>query len=381
MTAIATTKVSRLRAYLQLMRPANIVTAWADILAGYAATGLISLDSTTSLSSYSPPHSSLAWLLLSTSGLYAAGVVFNDIFDADLDAIERPERPIPSHQVSMVGAISLGIVLLTIGIVAAAQVSSLSLGIAAIIATLALLYDKLGKHQTTLGPINMGLCRAANLLLGVSAAETLTHLPWLLPLIPLSYIGAVTAISQGEVNGGKPRTSWLALGLLTAAIVLLIGLSAWPNVKPVSLLPFTALLIGLVYQPFISATVPTTTTATTILLPTIRTQPLSELAANKSDVNKSDANKSDPSEPTPKELVKSVSNGLEPYASKFYKVEHDEPNVIPISNIRAAVKAGILSLIVLDAAISAGFASWPYGLLVLALLPLSRALARLFAMT
>jgi 4-hydroxybenzoate polyprenyltransferase len=49
--------------------------------------------------------------------------------------------------------------------------------------------------------------------------------------------------------------------------------------------------------------------------------------------------------------------------------------------VRQAVKSGVLSLIVLDAAIAAGFAGWPYGLAVLGLLPLSIALARLFAVT
>ena len=32
--------------------------------------------------------------------LYAAGMVLNDAFDAELDARERPERPIPSGRIS-----------------------------------------------------------------------------------------------------------------------------------------------------------------------------------------------------------------------------------------------------------------------------------------
>ena len=35
------TSYQQLRAYLQLMRPANIITAWADILAGFAASGAV----------------------------------------------------------------------------------------------------------------------------------------------------------------------------------------------------------------------------------------------------------------------------------------------------------------------------------------------------
>jgi 4-hydroxybenzoate polyprenyltransferase len=49
--------------------------------------------------------------------------------------------------------------------------------------------------------------------------------------------------------------------------------------------------------------------------------------------------------------------------------------------IRSAVKAGILSLVVVNATVASCFAGGLYGLLLLALLPLSMALARLFAMT
>jgi 4-hydroxybenzoate polyprenyltransferase len=78
-------------------------------------------------------------------------VVFNDVFDARLDAVERPERPIPSGRASLQGATILGIVLLLVGVVAAAFVSAFSGVLAAGIAVLALVYDKYGKH-TPLGP-------------------------------------------------------------------------------------------------------------------------------------------------------------------------------------------------------------------------------------
>ena len=48
---------------------------------------------------------------------------------------------------------------------------------------------------------------------------------------------------------------------------------------------------------------------------------------------------------------------------------------------RTAVRAGVLSLIVLDAALAAAFAGPLYGAAVLALWPVSLRLARLFAVT
>jgi 4-hydroxybenzoate polyprenyltransferase len=50
-------------------------------------------------------------------------------------------------------------------------------------------------------------------------------------------------------------------------------------------------------------------------------------------------------------------------------------------NIGKAVKAGIIALIVMDAALAASFAGWLYALFILLLLPVSRLLARTFAVT
>jgi 4-hydroxybenzoate polyprenyltransferase len=60
------------------------------------------------------------------------------------------------------------------------------------------------------GPINMGLCRAYNLLLGMSVYElgVLEHFPVI--LIPLIYIAAITLVSRGEVHGGKTTTLYFA---------------------------------------------------------------------------------------------------------------------------------------------------------------------------
>lgn len=137
------------------MRPANIVTAIADIMLGYAASGAL-----LSLSLWENGFEAanlylLGWLVLATIGLYGGGVVFNDVFDAELDRVERPERPIPSGRASLAGASILGLVLLVGGVLAAWQVSVASAAIALAVALLALLYDWKGKHHTFLGPINI----------------------------------------------------------------------------------------------------------------------------------------------------------------------------------------------------------------------------------
>ncbi|MGB3296320.1 MAG: hypothetical protein WBB01_25315, partial [Phormidesmis sp.] len=216
----------------------------------------------------------------------------------------------PSGRASLTGAVCLGTALLLGGVGAAAQVSPLSLGLAGLIAIAALTYDRYSKHHSLLGPVNMGLCRSGNLLLGISAAAIQVQTLWFLAAIPLAYIGAITAISQGEVNGGQRRTGIVALCLLGGVIGALLALGLLPGVQAITLWPFGLLLAGLVVPSFWRAA----------------KMPTAEMS-------------------------------------------------------RAAVKAGVLSLIVLDAALASGFGGWLYGLCVLALLPLSAGLARLFVVT
>ncbi|MEH2444819.1 MAG: UbiA-like protein EboC [Nostoc sp.] len=241
------------RGYLELMRPANIVTAWADILVGFAASGgmiftkLINGEASFSI------LITLAWLLLATTGLYGGGIVFNDVFDAELDAKERPNRAIPSGRVSRQNATLLGNILFAIGIIAAFQVSWLSAAIAIFITLSCLLYDTLAKHHPFFGPLNMGLCRGSNLLLGVSAVPAIIGERWYLTLIPILYIAAITAISQGEVHGGKKITGVLALLLIAIVLMAVLALGLLGEYTAIAALPFAVLLAIRVLPNFIKA--------------------------------------------------------------------------------------------------------------------------------
>ena len=250
MPADVASPVSRLRAAVQLVRPANIVTAWADIGAGVAASGLVG-----GLSGLAEPAAgeTLAWLLIATTGLYGGGVVLNDVFDAALDARERPERPIPSGRVPQAVAAWLGGGLLLLGVGAAAQVSWLSGALAVGIAAGAVFYDAVGKHAGWWGAANMGACRGGNLLLGVSAVPAAVATLWPLGLIPVAYITAITAVSQGEVHGGRRRTGWGALGLMALVMssALLLGFHA--RYAAGAALPFLVGLGAWVVPPFVRA--------------------------------------------------------------------------------------------------------------------------------
>lgn len=288
--------------YLQLLRPPNLVTAAADILAGFAVAGLTNLRA-------------LPWLLVASIGLYGGGVVLNDVFDRNLDARERPERPLPSGRVTLRSAALLGVNLLIIGIAAASMSSGLSAMLALLIAVCVVFYNAFGKHIRIVAPLNMGACRGLNLLLGISAVPATVGESWYLALIPVAYIGAITLVSAGEVHGGNRGTMLFALALVG---VIIFALAALSLTFPYSLLPFKffALLPFLVYFAW-------------------------------------------------RVLPAFWGAYLEPQPLR----------------IRHAVKAGVLSLIALDAALAVVYASPLYGLLILSLMPVASRIARLFAVT
>jgi len=296
--------------YLRLMRPANIITAWADILAGFVVSGVylpVSLSGFFHVSS--GRLEDLAWLLLSTTGLYGGGVVMNDVFDLELDRIERPERPLPSGRAGFRGALLLGIALLLLGVLTAAQVSARSAWLAFAVGLLAVIYDAFGKHHSWLGPLNMGACRGGNLLLGMSLLP-LAYWAWLLALIPVGYIAAITLISRGEVSGSGRRPLYGALAAYLLIMGGLLGLGAASAYEWWLSLPFLFIFGLLILPP----------------------------------------------------LIRAIQYPSGPRIGK-------------------AVRAGVLALIALDAALAAAFGGWLAALLILLLLPLSLLVAGYFAVT
>ena len=195
------------------MRPANIVTSIADVLAGIAISGVLVNGNL-----FTNYISQISLLCISTIGLYGGGVVFNDVFDADLDKVERPERPIPRGDISLKEATILGSILSLIAVIAASLVNAASAILALSIAITALVYDKWGKHNSIGGPLNMGLCRGLNLLLGISIVSSSVAAWWFIAIVPVIYIAAITMISRGEVHGGKKST--LYFGAICYLVVI-----------------------------------------------------------------------------------------------------------------------------------------------------------------
>jgi len=209
--------MSTLRAYLQLCRAPALFTALADILLGYLLTR-------TSLE----PVSSLALLLGASAGLYLAGMVWNDIFDREQDAKERPQRPIPSGRVSLRAAITFASVLTLIGLGCAAAAGMRSLVVAGMLTASIFLYDGVLK-KTPLGPFLMGGCRFLNVILGASTAGVRFASAWQFPQIWVAaslgvYIMGVTWFARTEALTSRRSILVMAAIIINAG---LLGLATW----------------------------------------------------------------------------------------------------------------------------------------------------------
>ncbi|WP_268847599.1 UbiA-like protein EboC [Flavobacterium aestivum] len=225
---------------LTLLRPANIITAVSDIIAGVAISGVLVFNTASNYFILD-----LVLLILSTIGLYGGGIVFNDIFDLEADTINRPERILPRGLVSKNEALLLGSTMLLMGIGVAFAVSVLSGILALIISLLALSYDKISKHYSVAGPLNMGLCRGGNLLLGMSIINDAVANYWYIGIIPIIFIAAITLTAKKEAFGNNKSAILLAL-MLDAIVVALffyigyiIGFRFWV------LLPFLLFWYGI----------------------------------------------------------------------------------------------------------------------------------------
>lgn len=190
------TRDNRLLDFWQLLRAGNVFTAISNVIAGF----LIVRGVWT-------PTEVLLTLIAASALLYEAGMVLNDAFDADLDAVERPERPIPSGRIARNAALSLGWFLLADGLACAAVASWLTASatpmlVGACLSLTVVMYDG-GLKRMWAGPWAMGWCRTLNVLLGASVAESLSNqvVAWAYAVGIGLYTVALTYIARGETAG------------------------------------------------------------------------------------------------------------------------------------------------------------------------------------
>ncbi len=198
-------KLLRISVYPSLV--SNVLTAWW--LAGPRATSPTVFFS----------------VLLTSSCFFFAGMVLNDFFDAEIDATERPERPISSGAISRAKAGMIGFFLMTAGLIGV-ECSVFVTEHSALrptgwmLAALIVGYDSFLKHIPLAGALCMGMCRCVNILFVVAATGDPTPAIVYYSLGIMAYIAAVTGISwfEGNEPGYRLRCKRLVGFLLSLLI-------------------------------------------------------------------------------------------------------------------------------------------------------------------
>jgi hypothetical protein len=191
-------------ALVELVRLPAVLSVPGDVLAGAAAA-------------QRRDPAAVAGTVLASSSAYLAGMALNDWADRDVDARERPRRPIPSGRVSPPWALGIAGGLTAAGLgTAAAAGGRDSLRVFGPLVAVAWLYD-LALKDTAAGPAAMAAARALNVLTGAGPHGARRALPDALTVG--AHTALLTVVSRREVAGGVPalgRAVAAATGVLTA---------------------------------------------------------------------------------------------------------------------------------------------------------------------
>lgn len=256
----------KFRALLELMRVSNLPTVWSNAWMGWVAGNWIfdalPQNHETAYHPLEHPVHLIGIGLLAAAAMsliYCGGMVLNDYVDHEVDAAERPGRPIPSGRIGasfskrlaiglLVGGLAMVVVadmLSNASISLTPSVPALGLGVGLVVTVV--FYNLLHQRWSS-AILLMALCRGLLVLACASLAfapsdgqaehENLHTAFWLVVLLfaipPFCYTVLISAVARREVDPerggfGGPKTIMnmiAAMPLLDALWLVLIGL--WP---------------------------------------------------------------------------------------------------------------------------------------------------------
>ncbi|MGC4889184.1 SCO3242 family prenyltransferase [Micromonospora sp. DT227] len=150
--------MTRLADLAELVRAPAALSVPGDVLAGAASAG--------TLGRRTPALAGASVLL------YWAGMAANDWADRRLDAVERPERPIPSGRVRPTVALGLAGGLTAAGLAVATAAGGVRAAAVAVPLAATIWGYDLRAKDTTAGPAVMAACRGLDVLLGATTTPT-----------------------------------------------------------------------------------------------------------------------------------------------------------------------------------------------------------------
>jgi len=181
-----TTSRPRWRSYLLLSRVSNLPTVWSNVLAGAVVA-----DTT------------VQWPLflriaLGVSLLYTSGMLLNDAFDYESDAVSRPDRPLPAGDVPVLAAYVVGFVLMVVGeLIVASQGDLTGPGLWGFALSVAIVYYNARHKRDVFGPLVMGLCRGLVYCVAASAVTpALRAAVFVAAIVMTAYVLSLTFVAK-----------------------------------------------------------------------------------------------------------------------------------------------------------------------------------------
>jgi len=161
---------SKVLACLKLCRPVNILIGAATIFVGVVLTQKVQ------------PLMNVVLACASGSLIMAAGNALNDVFDREIDRINKPQRPIPSGELTPEGAAILSVILFVSGIYLSILINFWAMIIAVFASLVLFLYDAFLKRVCCIGNVLVSLLTAFAFLYGAVAVGK-----WHTAIFPASF--------------------------------------------------------------------------------------------------------------------------------------------------------------------------------------------------
>ena len=185
----------------RITRPANTFVAGLAAIVGYLiATGTL------------VPHVLVLFVIVAL--ITAAGNVINDYYDAEIDAINRPNRPIPAGLVTRSGARSFAGILFLAGILVSFFTNPLCIAIALANSLILVWYAARLKSTPFLGNLAVAYLSASIFLFG----GALAGINGLFHMIPVAAITLLAMLARELLKDAEDVEGDLACGAQTLPI-------------------------------------------------------------------------------------------------------------------------------------------------------------------
>ncbi len=230
-----------MRAYISILRPSNAVMSAIAVYIGAVVAGSLFM-----------PAKEVLLAMLVVLIISGAGMVVNDIFDVQIDKVNKPKRPIPSGKISKFKAWFYAVALFAIGnFISFYFLSNMAFYVSIAASVLLIAYASFAKKVVMVGHIMISLLVAITFLYGGIIVGDITRLLPIASLAFLANMGREIYKTIDDVMGdksGNVRTLAVRFGTLrtkmTANVFIIAAVIC-------SFLPYLSHTFGTVYLFFV----------------------------------------------------------------------------------------------------------------------------------